>query len=317
MFRTIRRIILVFCIGALVSGLALNTAGQDMTSGSGVFEFKRPKDAGASSIKSAYKSGKPLPQRKKQGGTRPKDGIAANSTGKFSNKRPLVADEIEQLGITLWRLRPERPDDTGARLLTMNKSAKDAQKMVAERVAMDTVFEKGEKVRISVESPRSGYLYIIDREIFKDGTVGEPYLIFPTLLTHGGDNRVSEGKVIEIPAQSDVPYYFDIDTSQKNYNGELLTVIVSPEKIRDLQLTDKPLQLKSSLVDEWEEMWERSSTSFELAAGRGVAYTEEEKEAGVGLRLLTQKSPSPQTLIAVQAPKGKAFLVSFPMKVAN
>ena len=71
----------------------------------------------------------------------------------------------EQLGVTLWRLRPEQAGDTGARLLTMKGSSNDTPKMIAERVGLNTIFKMGEKVRISVEAPRSGYLYIIDREL--------------------------------------------------------------------------------------------------------------------------------------------------------
>lgn len=79
----------------------------------------------------------------------------------------------------MWRLRPEKPKDTGARLLTQGSS----DKLVAERVSLDTVFRHKDKVRISIESPRAGYLYIVDREMFSDGTLGKPFLIFPTLNT--------------------------------------------------------------------------------------------------------------------------------------
>ena len=217
----------------------------------------------------------------------------------------------------MWRLRPERSGDTGARLLTMSGSSKDTSKMIAERVGLDTVFKMGEKVRISVESPRAGYLYIIDRELRNNDTVGDPYLIFPTLKTHNGDNQVGAGKVIEVPAQTDEQFYFDITPTDENYGGELLTIIVSPVKIEGLQLTNGPLKLSASLVEKWETLWERTATTLELDSARDLTYTQEEKEAGIGSRQLTQMSPSPQTMISVQAPKGRAFLVSFPMKVSK
>ena len=223
----------------------------------------------------------------------------------------------EQLGITMWRLRPEKSGDTGARLLTMKGSSNDTPKMVAERVGLDTVFKMGEKVRISIESPRAGYLYIIDRELRKDDTVGEPYLIFPTLNTRGGDNYVSAGKVVEVPAQTDDPFYFDITPTEDSYAGELLTFMVSPTKIEGLKLTNGPLKLSASLVEKWETLWERTATTLELDSARDLTYTQEEKEAGIGTRQLTQASPSPQTMISVEAPKGKAFLVSFAMKVSK
>ncbi|MEO7659728.1 MAG: DUF4384 domain-containing protein [Pyrinomonadaceae bacterium] len=313
-----RYLILVFSLVICFPQLVIDTSGQGLSSGDSVFVFKRPKGAsGVPQVKSAYQVGKQLPQRQKPSIEKPANETkSASGSGKSATKTPINLPSNEQLGITLWRLRPERSGDTGARLLTMAQNSNSETEMVAERVAMDTVFQKGEKVRISVESPRAGYLYIIDREIRKDDTVGDPYLIFPTLKTHNGDNRVGAGKVVEIPAQTDNPFYFEITPSEANYSGELLTVIVSPTKIDGLNLTDKPIQLSASQVEKWEGLCERSATTFELESSRGLVYTEEEKEAGMGSRQLTQSSPAPQTMISVQAPVGKAFLVSFMMKAS-
>ena len=308
-----------FVFFATISALFLTPRlmAQDMVTGASVFTFKRPASSGATVKKPTYRVKAPLEQRKHP--VKPAAGGSSQSTSK-SNDLAISSAAFaanEQLGVTLWRLRPEQVGDNGARLLTMKGSTNDSSKMVAERVGLDTAFEKGEKVRISVESPRSGYLYIIDRELRKDATVGDAYLIFPTLKTRGGDNNVNAGKVIEVPAQTDKPFYFEITPSDENYAGELLTVIVSPVRIEGLQLKMDPIKLPASLVEKWETLWERMSTAFELETGRGLTYTEEEKEAGTGMRLLTQKSPAPQTLISVHAPKGKPFLISFPMKVSK
>ena len=70
-----------------------------------------------------------------------------------------------------------------------------------ERIEVDTPLKVNDRVRLSVESPRDGYLYVIDREQYADGSLGDAYLIFPTRRTRGGDNRVRPGKLIDIPAQ--------------------------------------------------------------------------------------------------------------------
>ena len=41
-----------------------------------------------------------------------------------------------------------------------------------------------------------GYLYVINREQYADGTFGRARLIFPTLLTYNGNNRVKPGQPI-------------------------------------------------------------------------------------------------------------------------
>src|SRR6266542_1588467 len=95
---------------------------------------------------------------------------------------PAEQAEGEMIGLTIWRLRPSRPADTrDARLLLEEGSSKEVE-WTPERVEADTIFAPGERVRLSIETPRDGYLYIIDREQYTDGAVRDPYLLFPSLL---------------------------------------------------------------------------------------------------------------------------------------
>jgi hypothetical protein len=288
---------------------------QDLLSGPSVFVFKRPPVKGSVPTKTLYRAKGQLPRRSKAND--PTAATASKAKSTATPLKPAVYSIKEQVGVTFWKLRPEQSGETGARLLTMGEQTKEPLKLVAERVELDAVFKKGDKVRISFESPRAGYLYIIDRELRKDGTLGEPYLIFPTLRTRDGDNRVGAGKVIEIPAQTDNPFYFEITPMEANYAGEMLTVLVSPTKVEGLALSDNPIKLPSALVEEWENKWEGSSTTFELDSGLGQKYTDAEKDAGIGTRQLTHKSPSPQSVILVEARKNTAFMVSFPLRVSQ
>jgi hypothetical protein len=68
----------------------------------------------------------------------------------------------EEIGVTVWRLRPAKSGDTGGRVLVL-----DGQKQyewTPERIEADTPLNIGDRVRLTVESPRPGFLYIIDRE---------------------------------------------------------------------------------------------------------------------------------------------------------
>src|SRR5712671_1059192 len=112
----------------------------------------------------------------------------------------------EEIGVTVWRLRPSRSGDTGARVLVLD-GLKQSE-WTPERIEADTPLNIGDRVRLTIESPRPGFLYIIDREQYADGSFGEPMLIFPTLHTRGGDNRVAPGRLIDIPAQEDQYSYF-------------------------------------------------------------------------------------------------------------
>ncbi|HEX8290125.1 MAG TPA: hypothetical protein VF570_00135, partial [Pyrinomonadaceae bacterium] len=116
------------------------------------------------------------------------------------------------VGVTIWRLRPSKDADEGERLIVHEGS--DAAAWIPERVPGNAGLVEGDRVRLSIEAARTGYLYVIDREQYADGTLGEPYLIFPTTRTLGGDNRVKAGRLVDIPAQEDSPPFFTLKRSR-------------------------------------------------------------------------------------------------------
>lgn len=316
---------------AIVSVQAQDNQTEDLTQTreitSDAFTKKRPATSGDSKKRTnTGKTNKTAARKKvyklrrKQMPRRPRKSVVAANPGTLPKTEPskiktpkIETSIVEQLGVTMWQLRPEKPKDTGARLLTQGSS----DKLVAERVSLDTVFRPKDKVRISIESTHAGYLYIVDREMFSDGTLGKPFLIFPTLNTRRGNNLVTAGVPIEIPAQTDEPFYFEITPFEENYVGELITVILSPTKLPNLNISNAPFELKSKQIEEWEDDWEDTISVFEIDNNDDEVYTEEEKSAGNGTRQLTQNSPPPKNMVAVKVLKGEAFLVSFVMKVKD
>ncbi len=71
--------------------------------------------------------------------------------------------KTEELGVTFWRLHPANPDDEGAPLFLVRVGDK-IENWTAGRVASTTQFQKGDRVRFTVESSRSGFLYIVNRD---------------------------------------------------------------------------------------------------------------------------------------------------------
>lgn len=236
-----------------------------------------------------------------------------SSTAATASEIPTSAAKV---GITIWRLRPAKPSDGGARIL-VQENAKETE-WTPERVAATTELRVNDRVRLSIEVPREGYLYVIDREQYADGSMGEPYLIFPTLRTNGGDNQVRPGKLIDIPAQADNPNYFTLipSPSREDQVAEVLSVIVTTQPMENLQLTDKPLKLTKSQVEKWEKEWGARVEKFELEGGAGQTWSKEEKEAsseGTG-RYLVQEDPSPQTVYLVEGKNNKGLLVTVPLR---
>ena len=120
--------------------------------------------------------------------------VAKTPTNKTTFKLPAdtkAPEGWEQIGVTFWRMVPETksiPGDKVTARMLVQESGTD-QQYTPQRVAAGTAFKIGDKVRLSFETPRTGYLYVIDREIYADGKVGEPYLIFPTRSARGGDRK--------------------------------------------------------------------------------------------------------------------------------
>lgn len=228
---------------------------------------------------------------------------------------PLRAEDAI-LGVTFWRLRPSIPgDDPNARLLVLEDGAAGEIQFTPERMEADAPLNNGDRVRLTIEVPRGGFLYVLDREQFADGTTGPAYLIYPNWQTRQGDNAVAAGRLIEIPDQRDRPNHFRVRRSRTDQVGEQLSVFVTPKPL-DLKITRKPLEVSESQVVDWEKKYSVTGERFELEGGAGKTYTAAEKQAGADRSaLLTREDAAPQTLYRVQAKAGEPLLLRLPIRL--
>jgi hypothetical protein len=193
------------------------------------------------------------------------------------------------VGVTLWRLRPASRNESGERLIVHDNNA--SSEWVPERIGANTKLTQGDRLRISVEAVRSGFVYVINREQYADGSFSEPYLIFPTTRTGAGDNEVAMGRLLDIPYQDDSPPFFTMKKSRADHVAEVLSVIVAPSRLEGVKITDKALKLTDEQVASWEKAWGTSVGRMEMSTS-GQAWTKEEKDART--RALTTSAPAPQ-----------------------
>ena len=248
---------------------------------------------------------------------------------------PTAVEKDNIVGITIWRLRASEEADKlvsqanakedTARILVVRKGKKSS--FTPERVEASTAFMSGQMLRLSIEIPRTGYLYVLDREQYEDGTMSEPYLIYPIDPTKD-DNKVDAGRVIEIPNGGDEPF-FEVQPlkadNPKAQVAEVLTVLVTPtplqnlpKPVRDDQGNYEPLQLSNAEVEKWEKLWGTQVEQLELEGGAGQFYTRSEQTAAANKKnRLTQADPLPQTLFRVAAKPGKPLLVKLPLKISK
>lgn len=277
------------------------------------FVEARNKNAAAQSARLS-----PAKQQKTRGAENAPTTVVAKSPAAISSPTENLNGEL--IGVTFWRLTEAmaKADKSQPRIMVRGGDGRISQ-LTAERVVADTPFQPGQRVRIGIEIPRekSGYLYVIDREVYADGTMSEPYLIFPSQNTPSNGNRVTAGKVIYVPAQGDPLPHFTIQRSRSDQVSELLTIIVSPNPL-DLQpgAPNNPTQLDPALVAQWEKQWGGRTERRELKGGAGTAWTTREKEAGEGKRKLLQGDPLPQTVYFVAGRGGEHTLVQVPLRIA-
>lgn len=252
----------------------------------------------------------------------------AQKTSRYKRTTPALSKEDIStapmrgavVGITVWRLRPAQDTDD-ARVL-VKRSDKN---WTPERVEAGAKFSEGQALRLSIEVPRTGYLYVVDREQYADGSHSDPYLIFPHDPA-SDENRVTAGRVIEIPNQSDEEAYFEVKSLRESgrppQTAEALTIIVAPAPLKDLPKRaasdDHPLRLTKATVERWEKEWTARVEQLELEDGAGRAYTRAEKAAGGDpAKRLTQADPLPQTIFRVAIKPGKPLMVKLPLGIGK
>lgn len=221
------------------------------------------------------------------------------------------------VGVTVWRLRPARAADEGERMLVHENEG--TQEWTPERVSSGTSFAEGDRVRLSIEAAREGYLYVVNREQYADGTRGEPYLIFPTTRTRGGDNHVRPGLLVDIPAQDDRPPYLTLKRSRADQSSEVLSFIITKSPLEGVQVSERAQKLSAEQVASWEKSWGASVGRMELTGGAGQTWTKSEREAGAdAARLLGNDAPAPQTIYYNPAVKSDApFLLTLRLDYAR
>lgn len=246
--------------------------------------------------------------------------ITTNNKGN-SNKTTVTTKQAnskilktEELGVTFWRLRPKSADDDDAPIFSV-KINNQAEDWTAERVGSTTKFRKGDRVRFTIESSRTGYLYIVNREVYADGSVGQAEIIFPTLRTRGGDNRVTAGSLVEIPASTDSVPYFTVKPRREDYAGEELLVVITPEKLSGIEIGLRAQAISLEMLQKWMEDWSAEVEIFDAEDGEGIAYTSTEAQAANSQsRALTQEEPLPQTIYRVRINADSPLVVPFQMQ---
>ena len=247
-----------------------------------------------------------------------------NVAAKPPNQVKFTAAEFEKakkLGITLWKFdkRQTAVGIPGGQSSASRSITHPIDDSAVVRVSQDTIFRVGDKIRLSVESPTAGYLYVANCEVYEDGSVGQPMVVFPTKRTRGGINFLAVGSPIEFPAIGDRPNYFLFtkSLSSKKVVAEALVFVVTKSPIPNFVIPEDTVELGENRLAVWEKKWTGRTEIWEVEGLEKREYTQAEYESGSEIlregetsqeRALKADEPEPQTLYAVESPADDGML---------
>lgn len=303
--------ILTVTIAAVATAIAQDGTNSRAILSDG-FANKRP--VGKTSATNAHPKSKHLSYRSVRVDRNPirrKPGTGKPPLSK--NTKPVITE----LGVTIWKLRPAADGENG-HFFSVDDGNNGRVRWLAERVGVDTVFAPHDPLRFAIESSVAGFLYVIGRETYSDGTFGRPYPIFP--MSPDDDNSVRPGMLFDFPDQREDVAYLRLNPKKDNYTGEILTVVIAPRPLTIIKLgKDGKVQDSDDLRDlelgAQVEVFSRTDTAdkiyskTEAAAACGVKARELERDKSAGKPCgeagLTREESLPQSIYQIMAPPGQ------------
>ena len=284
------------------------------------FESKKgtlPEKTQTASRQTASGPGTAAPKRASAPPTAAERAAAAKNAASIEDVRHETDDTLTQktLGMTVWRMRPATPEDE-----VQLTDTRTGEKVTPIRVKSSTPLEEGDQVRLTIEAPRDGYLYAIDREKYTDGTLGPPVLIFPTRRLHGGDNAVTQDVTIEIPGIDDSPAHFTLRKTRPDLEEEVIIIIISENPLPGIKIgrnaSAAPIALSEEQVASWTEDWAADFTRFDLDKGEGLPMKKSERQVATRTRALVHEDPKAQTVYYVpDHTAGEPMMITVPLVI--
>lgn len=222
--------------------------------------------------------------------------------------------EYVRIGVTIWRFSPTQCAIPNCPLPAGDKGLVDTA--AGARVDDSAALSTGERVRLGLESlSHDGFVYVIDREQYADGTFGDPYLIFPTKNIYKGSNYARPGLQIQLP-RAEGCFCVKSRSQQRVLAADNLIVIVSPQPLLSPdEIGPKEIPLPANLAAYVSRASKERLYRGTLKDGAGLARSAPEQAAGTkGLfdtePVLTQSDLPPQNVYQSLVPRGSAAVFS-------
>jgi class 3 adenylate cyclase len=189
---------------------------------------------------------------------------------------PLPLAETK-LGFNLWRMRPSPPGaDFKTRGFVLENDSRGEMDVTPELVPLEQAVKEQGRVRITVQPFQQGYLYVVDRDLYADGSKSAPKLIFPDTRILDGDNFLQPFRTVGIPPS---PQAFTVKRTRANQTAILLMFVLSPKPLPGIGPQDHEQKLAEETVTGWEKEWGGEVDLMENKSMAGELYTSAEFKA--------------------------------------
>jgi hypothetical protein len=219
------------------------------------------------------------------------------------------------IGMTAWELRrPAASDPPRSRAILHppplpEQPRAEPEEYTPVRIPLRDALRIGTKFWLGIEASRSGYLYVIDRELFAQGRLGDPFLVFPTARIRDGGNSISNGNLVRLPGEGANPPYWVLAPGAADYQGEMVTVILAPRPVPELWSQADRAPIDPQWLAAYEKAWGAPVAHvFREDAGAFAAPAELTQSPMLG-----RADPPPEDIYRLDVKPGRPVVMSVPI----
>jgi hypothetical protein len=204
-----------------------------------------------------------------------------------------------QIGITVWRVSDDNATGAGT-----------CGYLRFSRQPLAQPVHTGDRLRIDIQASRTGYIYILSRELDESGKPGPARLLFPVITPGGANNQITPGNALLIPPASDV-----CNTLQLTHAGdrEQVSVFLSEKPLEDLPAQAEPYSIDPAL----DAKLTASAVASTSVTGKSSEMTRDVQLGDSGSRDLNYTSVGPDAVFTANGSSMGPVIATFTLKTVK
>jgi hypothetical protein len=182
------------------------------------------------------------------------------------------------------------------------------------QIPFQTRLSDGDRIILTVEPSHPGYVYVVEREQHGDGSLGKPYLVFPSASNLRQEYEAAPGQPVQVPYSKGREAFLEI-RARPMVTAAILSLLISPEPIKELGM-GAHAEIPESVFSGFRSRWlSTSSEVYELEDQTPAKWTKAVQSAVDRLLRLSQDESIPQTIHVVEFRRGEPVMIDVQLLV--